>query len=608
MTAITTGRERRPRRWWMIAGIVLVVLAIIAAVFISTRSSSATSRAPATVAVSRGNVVATVAGTGTIKAAQSLDLAFETNGTVAKVLVAEGDTVTAGQPLALIDTRDLQAQVDSAQANLSSAQAALEQAKQGNATPQDLAAQQASVTNAEANLSKTRTGTTTAADIAQAEASLRSAQAKLDALKNPSQAQTSAQQLKVNQAQSDLTSTRDSSSQAKTNAELALRQSTDTLTQQQAAYSSAKRNYEYAQSTSNDPNTPETTNSKGEKVANTLSDGQRQQYAQTYVQAQASLNSAELDVQKAQVAYDKARQDEVRQVQQAEATLANEQQQLAALLNPSKNDVIQAQANVDQAKASLAKLRQGGSKAEVAAAQATVDQAKANLDKLNAPATASDIQIKQASVAQSEQSLKQANINLEKATLTAPFNAVVSAVNIVPGSAVGSTSAAFSLVNRNPLHIDMSLSENDVAKVQTGQKVNLTVDALTGWTAAGTVGYIAPASTESNGVVTYKVRVDFPGTEAQVKVGMTANISITTAQKDGVLLVPNSALLPMGASHAVQVTTGTGASLQTKEIGVETGLSDGTYTEVVSGVTEGQQIVATPSTNAKSSNVTPFGG
>ena len=76
--------------------------------------------------------------------------------------------------------------------------------------------------------------------------------------------------------------------------------------------------------------------------------------------------------------------------------------------------------------------------------------------------------------------------------------------------------------------------------------VDLTIDALKDWKEQGTVSYIAPAADSSNGVVTYAVRVSFPDSDDRVKVGMTANLMITTAKKDGVLLVPNSALLPKG--------------------------------------------------------------
>ena len=128
---------------------------------------------------------------------------------------------------------------------------------------------------------------------------------------------------------------------------------------------------------------------------------------------------------------------------------------------------------------------------------------------------------------QAEQTLKQAQLNLENAELKAPFAGVITLVNIVPGSAAGST-AAFSLVDRSTLHVDLKLSENDVAKATLGQQVQLSIDALKSWKGVGKVDYIAPASETSNGVVTYRVRVSFPDDEPRLLVGMSANLSISS--------------------------------------------------------------------------------
>jgi len=68
---------------------------------------------------------------------------------------------------------------------------------------------------------------------------------------------------------------------------------------------------------------------------------------------------------------------------------------------------------------------------------------------------------------------------------------------------------------------------------------------------------------------------------------------ITTAKKDGVLLVPNSALLPKGAGHAVQVL---GPDGKVSEVDVQTGLTDGTNTEITSGLKAGDKVVTVPST------------
>jgi HlyD family secretion protein len=279
---------------------------------------------------------------------------------------------------------------------------------------------------------------------------------------------------------------------------------------------------------------------------------------------------------------------------------------LLALQNPNASAVTQARAAVIQAQSNLTKLQQGGTAAGIAQAQAAVSQAQTTLVALTAPATEAALAAAVASATQAQVAVASAQSNLDQATLQAPFAGVISAVNIVPGSAssgsssststTGTTtsSSAFSMLDRSTLHVDLTLSESDVAKVALGQKVALTIDALKAWTAQGVVSYIAPAATITNGVVTYAVRVSFPGSDDRVKVGMTANMVITTAEHANVLLVPASALLPKGAGYSVKVPSADGKT--TNEVVVKVGLTDGTNTEILSGLKLGDKVVTNPST------------
>jgi HlyD family secretion protein len=563
-TAPTTAPRTGGRSRSLIIGIIVIIIAIIAGVLLSGAPGRNQQVSIPTVPASRETLVATVSGSGTIAAAQSVDLAFQTSGTVVEVLVSEGDTVTAGQPLARIDTRDLELQVASAQSALTSAQTQLGQTRDGNVQQADIDAQQAAVESARAQL--------------------RSAQAQLAALKNPSPDSISTAEATVRKAELALQSERDNSSANKTKAEQDLQKAVDSLTQAQSRYATAKSDWEFVRETGQDPTNPETRDAQGNEVKNKLNETQRQQYYDTFVQAEAALRTAETSVQQAQVTFDNARQAEPTNIQTAEATLADAQAQLAALRNPTATDIAQRQASVDQAAASLA-------------------QAEANLAKLSAPGTPSDIAIQQASVEQAEQSLKQAELKLDQATLTAPFAGIISNVAIVPGSTASSASAAISLLNRDPLHIDLRLSENDVAQVELGQTVALTIDALEDWSTEGTVSYIAPASETNNNVVTYAVRVTFPDEDARVKVGMTADLDITIATKEDAIVVPNTALQPNGAGYVVQMLNSDGT---TRNVEVETGLSDGVKTEIVSGLNEGDAVVENPGA-ARQQPGGPFG-
>ena len=256
-----------------------------------------------------------------------------------------------------------------------------------------------------------------------------------------------------------------------------------------------------------------------------------------------------------------------------------------------RDAVAQAQAQVDQARAQLAKLREGGTKADIAAAQATVDQMQANVARLTAPATETDLAIQRAAVAQAQQALNQARLDLDKATLIAPFGGVVSMVSIISGSIVPPNQPVVSLVDRSRLFVDLKLSETDIVQVRFNQPVTMTIDAMPDWQGLGKVTHIAPAAENTNGVVTYEVESSFPNVDARVRVGMTANLTILTARKDNVLIVPNTALLPKGTGHVVQVV---GADGRTHEVPVRTGLTDGKQNEIVEGLKSGNQVVTVP--------------
>jgi HlyD family secretion protein len=516
---------------WLIGGIALIVVAIVVAVVISGASRRSTTVGPATVPVTRGDLVATVAGSGSVAAEQTLNLPFQTSGTVTEVLVKEGASVQAGQVLARLDDRYLQMQVASARSGLDSARARLSQAENGNARPEDIAAAEAALASAQANFEKVSKGAT-AADLVSAQAAVRSAQAAHDAALNS--AGTSDSQLR--------------------SAGAALQRAESTLRQAQASYDRV----------SGDPN--------------------------------IGLRPESLTLQNATTDYEQAK--------------ANYQSLSTTAGSDAQSRVESAAAQLAQAKATLAKLTPRSE--DVAAAQASLDQAKANLAKLTSPATPTDLVIQRAAVTQAEQSLKQAELNLDSATLRAPFSGIVAQVNVVPGSPANNATPVVKLINRDPLHVDLRLSENDVAQVALGQPVKLTVESLGGWQTGGTVSYIAPAADNNNGIVTYAVRVSFPGDDPNVRVGMTADLDIETARKENALLVPNTALLPKGTGRVVQIPVVApderGQAPAPREIEVQTGLTDGTQTEILSGLSEGQQIIALPSNGVTRNPMGFFGG
>jgi len=176
----------------------------------------------------------------------------------------------------------------------------------------------------------------------------------------------------------------------------------------------------------------------------------------------------------------------------------------------------------------------------VRSAQAQVQSAKANLDNLVSPRVEKQIQAA-AQLEQSRLSLVQAQQNLANATLVAPFDGVVTVINITAGGPSGS-SDAIEMADMSQLHVDVLVDETQIETVKPGQKVQLTLDALPGITLTGQVAGSDPAGTISQGVVNYNVHVNLDPTNVPVRLDMTANASIIAATRENVLAVPNAAI------------------------------------------------------------------
>lgn len=180
--------------------------------------------------------------------------------------------------------------------------------------------------------------------------------------------------------------------------------------------------------------------------------------------AKAALDKATVTLQQAQEAYNKVSW-------RPDIGMSSE----AAALQQATLDYQSALANYNVARLDI------NDSAVQSSAQA-VAQANANLVTMTAPATAQALAQAQASVDQAQVSVDQAKKTLDQAKIIAPFAGTVAAVNYVVGqlSPAGSSSPVITLVNMDKLETQLTLSEVDIPKVQTGQQVNLSFDALGG--------------------------------------------------------------------------------------------------------------------------------
>ncbi len=245
---------------------------------------------------------------------------------------------------------------------------------------------------------------------------------------------------------------------------------------------------------------------------------------------------------------------------------------------------------------------------QVTIAQKRVEEAQQNIDQANQNIKLANqnIELARQSVEQAKLTLEQANKavevaqkQLDNATMLAPFNGVAATVDIKQGDYILtpglSTGTPIYFVDPNSLEISVEIDEIDVANVQIKQPVVIKLDALPNTIFNGTVTSISitpKVKAQNSGVVVYEVKVGFNSVpSAQVKSGMSASADIITVEKKGILLVPNKAVRPNTQGQKVVDVV---VNQKTKEQPVELGLTDGTQTEVISGINAGDIVIKQP--------------
>jgi RND family efflux transporter MFP subunit len=200
-------------------------------------------------------------------------------------------------------------------------------------------------------------------------------------------------------------------------------------------------------------------------------------------------------------------------------------------------------------------------------------------------------------VSQAAQTRADLRAQLARATLKAPVDGVVTAVNVVAGLEAPSGDAV--VIESSDLQVTTDVVESDLNSVKLDQAADVSISAVDA-TVTGKVTSIAPtaASDSSNGVVSYAVTVALTDVPATVRSGMSADVTITIDSATGVLTVPAAALRGSNGNYSVLVLDASGAP---QALAVEVGLVTNTSAEIKSGLNEGQEVVtgtATTQTNA----------
>lgn len=205
-----------------------------------------------------------------------------------------------------------------------------------------------------------------------------------------------------------------------------------------------------------------------------------------------------------------------------------------------------------------------------------------------------------------QQNVQKAKTNLGYATITAPIDGVVLAKKVEEGQTVASAMTTPTLFiiaqDLTDMRVIADIDEADIGGVKEGQRVTFTVDAYPEDVFNGNVTQVRQQATTESNVVTYEVVISARNDDLKLKPGLTANVTIYTAEKNDVLAVPSKALRfqPTEAMLAEDETIENVDAPQKvwkqdgkvfRAIAVQTGMTNGTLTEITAGLKEGDEVI-----------------
>lgn len=209
-------------------------------------------------------------------------------------------------------------------------------------------------------------------------------------------------------------------------------------------------------------------------------------------------------------------------------------------------------------------------------------------------------------VASAKEEVQRAQTNLGYATITSPIDGVVLSKSVEEGQTVAasfSTPELFTIAqDLTNMQVVADVDEADIGDVKEGERVTFTVDAYPDDTFEGEVKQVRQEATTTNNVVTYEVVISAPNADLKLKPGLTANVTIYTAERKGVLSVPSKALrftpqketvgkmkIVDAANAKNKVWIIEGNSIVAHKVNI--GMTDGTNTQIVGGIAEGTKVV-----------------
>jgi len=197
--------------------------------------------------------------------------------------------------------------------------------------------------------------------------------------------------------------------------------------------------------------------------------------------------------------------------------------------------------------------------------------------------------IADAQIIQAQSSIDSISARISNSKIVAPISGVVTQFDAKVGQLASQNTSLISIMSSGGYEVDSGVSETDIGKISVGNKVSMTLDAFPNETFIGSVFYIAPAETNTAGVISYQVKISFDKMDSRLKSGLTANINIQTKHKDNILILPQYAILQNDIGTFIETVDEKGKITQSP---IQLGITDQKgNVEIISGVTQGEQVL-----------------
>jgi HlyD family secretion protein len=360
--------------------------------------------------------------------------------------------------------------------------------------------------------------------------------------------------------------------------------------------------------------------------------------------AERAAAQAKVDLAKLQV--DKATEDNLTKLRDAEAKASAQYERLAGENTPDSDssyrdrlqislnalraaqdarvtaetqqqaNIVKAQMQVNKtgtaladAKDALATAQAGGDKLALAKAKVAVQDAQVALavakdarTKLDQGTDAATLAAAQADVDKKRLAVGDAQANLTAATIVAPFDCTILQSRVALGDLVAANTTIATVANLKTLQVLASVDETTIRRVTPGQSASMTFDAFPGQSFRGKVLSVPLQGALQNNVMVYQVPLSLTGADnLPLLVGMTANVQIQVGQANNALLIPALALQQVNGAYQVLVPSDDPQG-EPKAVTVEVGLSDGVNTQITRGLKAGDKVIVKYSTSSSGSN------